>query len=380
MKEHTSSNFFYRLSTKKQHFPLVGQIELTYRCGLNCIHCYCKGLEGQSYTSNITAQTSDEKSAKTENRELTTEEWKKILDKIHKGGCLWLTFTGGDPLVRDDFLEIYSYAKEQGFVITILTSGISFTDKIIDFFVKYPPHFIEITLNGITKETYETITGVDGSFLKVMQTIRLLAKRKLNLKLKTNSFKQNKYEITKIKAFAKKLLGNISINNYFGYDPMIYPRLNRDVSVCNFRLSRQELSEVIKQDPEIWDEFQPDPHLHRDLPELTREKKYLYQCNSWMNFFYINSFGRLKFCVFSDKFSVSLLNTSFSEGFYNVFPQLLGAEFKTDSKCKDCELRAICYNCPARAYLETGDEEAPVPYYCEWAKETAKQMSVASNR
>ncbi len=95
-----------------------------------------------------------------------------------------------------------------------------------------------------------------------------------------------------------------------------------------------------------------------------------------MKQFLVNPYGKLKFCIFSDKFSVSLKTASFKEGFYKVFPQLLKEQFKTDSKCKDCSLRPFCCYCPARAYLETGDEETPVPYYCELAKKTAEQMEV----
>lgn len=43
-------------------------------------------------------------------------------------------------------------------------------------------------------------------------------------------------------------------------------------------------------------------------------------------------------------------------------------QFTIDSKCKYCRLREICHWCPGRAYLEKGDIEAPIPYYCELAK------------
>jgi MoaA/NifB/PqqE/SkfB family radical SAM enzyme len=59
-----------------------------------------------------------------------TEDWKKILDNIQKEGCLWLTFSGGEPLVRKDFLEIYAYAKNKGFMITLFTNGQRFTKRL----------------------------------------------------------------------------------------------------------------------------------------------------------------------------------------------------------------------------------------------------------
>jgi radical SAM protein with 4Fe4S-binding SPASM domain len=359
MKEIGLGNLYGRLINKREISPLSGQIELTYHCNLNCIHCFCKGSEDK-------------------NKELTIQEWKMILDELSKKGCLWLTFTGGDPLVREDFLEIYAYAVSKGFIITLFTNAYGFTKEIIENLIKSPFYSIEITLNGITKDTYEAITQVPDSFSKVIENIKTLAKRGFPLILKANCLKQNKHQIGKIKQWTEELLGKPSENKYrFKYDPMIYPRLNQDRTPCEYRLSFAELSEVKRQDVDIWDEYQRG--LHSDFSDLRRDKSFLYRCNAWMNQFFINPYGRLKFCLFSDKFSVDLKTTSFKDGFYKVFPQLLNEKFKTNSKCKDCSLRPVCCHCPARAYLETGDEEAPVPYYCELAKATAEQMQAASH-
>lgn len=359
MKDISSGHFYGKLRNKKSHFPLEGQIELTYRCNLNCIHCYCKGLENKE-------------------KESSTEEWKRILDEIQKQGCIRLCFTGGEPLVRDDFLEIYSYAKKKGFIITIFTNGQALTKKIIDYLAKSLPFSIEITLNGITPETYESITQTPGSFSKVIENIKRLAEKKIKLILKTNCLKQNKDEIGKIKSFTEELLGKPSENkHYFKYDPMIYPRLNGDKTPCQYRLSFEELEEIRTEDVDIWEEYQKG--LHSDFPDLERDKNFLYRCNSWLIQFFINPYGKLKFCNFSENFSVNLKVTSFKEGFYSWSAQILNEKFKTDSKCCKCRLRPICYYCPARAYLETGDEETRVPYYCDLAKETAKQMGVKLN-
>ena len=352
MKEISSEHFYGRLHNKKEYYPWSGQIELTYRCNLNCIHCYCEGLEKKD-------------------KELNTHQWKEILSEIYKEGCVYLTFTGGEPLIREDFLDLYSYAKEKGFIISLFTNGQGFTEEIIDYLAKSTPYSIEITLNGITKDTYEAITQIEDSYLKVIKTVKRLKEKRLPLILKANCLKQNKHEVAKIKVFTEKLLGKPSENkHYFRYGTMIYPRLNGDKTPCDHRLSFEELLEVKRQDPDIWQEFQKG--LHSDFPDFKRDRTFLYRCNSWMTQFFINPYGRLKFCQFTEKFSVDLKTTSFKEGFYKVFPKVLKEQFKTDSKCRDCGLRPICYHCPARAYLETGDEETPVEYYCTLARETAK--------
>jgi radical SAM protein with 4Fe4S-binding SPASM domain len=354
MIEKSLRHIYNRLINKKERFPFSGQIELTYRCNLNCIHCYCKGSEDKD-------------------RELSTAEIKKILDEIYKEGCLWLCLTGGEPLIRDDFLDIYSYTKAKGFLITLFTNGQLLTKNIIDHLIKSPPVSIEITLNGISEKTYETITEVKGSFSRITEIIKRLAKTDLSVILKSNCLKQNRHEIGRIKAFTEETFGKPSQHKHrFKYDPMIYPRLNRDKAPCQYRLSFEELLEAKRQDLDIWKEYQRG--LHSDFPDLKRDKSFLYRCDASLNQFFINPYGQLKFCAFSDKFSVDLKKTSFRYGFYKVFPQVLKERFKTNSKCQDCTLRPICYHCPARAYLETGNEETPVEYFCKLAHALKREM------
>src|ERR1035437_1714272 len=95
--------------------------------------------------------------------ELTYEEHCRILDEVAEAGCLWLLFTGGEIFARKDFLEIYTYAKKQGFLITLFTNGNLITPQIADYLVEWRPFSIEITLYGATRETYEALTGVRGS-------------------------------------------------------------------------------------------------------------------------------------------------------------------------------------------------------------------------
>jgi len=354
MKDTNTGYFFYKIYNKKSNFPFRCQFELTYRCNLDCVHCYCKGSENK-------------------NRELTAIEIKKILDEIHKEGCLEICFTGGEPLFRHDFLEIYAYARSKGFLIGIFTNGQLISKDIIRYLVKYPPVTMEITMNGITEETYESITQIKGSFLKAVDVIKKLAKTDIPVILKSNCLKQNKHEIGRIKAFAERLFGKPSPNRHrFKYDPMLYPRLNGDKAPCDYRLSFDELLGVRKQDLDLWKEYEKG--LHSRLPVFERDKAFLYRCDSWMQQFFIDPYGQLKFCHFSNKFSVNLRERSFKDGFYNFFPKISAERYKTDSECRDCGMRPVCYQCPGRAYIETGDEEAPVAHYCELAKGVAGEI------
>jgi MoaA/NifB/PqqE/SkfB family radical SAM enzyme len=167
-----------RLANKR--VPMGGSLEVTQRCNNKCVHCY----------NNLAA---GDKTA-LEN-ELSLDEHCRIIDEIAGFGCLWLLLTGGEIFLRKDFLDIYTHAKQKGLLITLFTNGTLITPNIADYLAELPPFSIEITLYGNTQKTYESITGVPGSYDRCLNGIRLLMERSLPLKLKTMAIAQNKHEI-----------------------------------------------------------------------------------------------------------------------------------------------------------------------------------------
>ncbi len=130
--------------------PLQVSIEVTRRCPLECQHCY----------NNLPMGDQDAR-----NREMTKEEHFRMLDELVEMGCFWLLYTGGEIFARKDFLEIYTYAKQKGFLITLFTNGTLINERIADYLVEWPPFAIEITLYGRTKETYEQLTQIPGELI-----------------------------------------------------------------------------------------------------------------------------------------------------------------------------------------------------------------------
>src|SRR5689334_17667251 len=95
--------------------PMEVSLEITRRCPLECQHCYNNLPMG-----DLSAR----------NRELTKEEYAGILTELADMGVMWLLFTGGEIFARKDFLEIYTCAKQKGFLITLFTNGILISEKI----------------------------------------------------------------------------------------------------------------------------------------------------------------------------------------------------------------------------------------------------------
>jgi len=344
------------------HKPVLGQLALTYRCDYDCVHCYCKGSEKLG-------------------RELSTAEVKRILDEVLAEGCFWLTLTGGDPLVRRDFKEIYAYAKRKGFIITVLTNGYRLGREMVDYFAKYPPLSIDITLNSLNKRSYSKITKAPETALRrVRDNIEYAVARGLTVIIKANCLKENKNQIPGIKRWAYDLLKKCPPEKKanFRYDPVIYPRLNRDKEPCRHRVSLQELDAIQARDPDIKNDHCN--YLKKRFPYVALPHKQLYYCNTFKEQFFVDPFGRLKFCENTNKFSVDLRRAAFKHGFYKEIPKLLKERFKTNSACRVCRLRPFCYSCPAAAFLENGDAEEPVEYFCSLAHHAAKASFIKDRR
>src|SRR6185436_5891058 len=104
-----------------KRLPLSGTIEVTRRCPLVCAHCY----------NNL--PMNDEQARTTE---LSLEEHRRLLDELSDAGCLWLLYSGGEIFARPDFIDIYSYAKQKGFLITLFTNATLITERIADHLAK----------------------------------------------------------------------------------------------------------------------------------------------------------------------------------------------------------------------------------------------------
>ena len=178
-----------------ERVPLQVSIEVTRRCPLECLHCY----------NNLPMGDLEAK-----RRELTKEEHFRVLDELVEMGCFWILYTGGEIFARKDFLEIYTYAKKKGFLITLFTNGTIINEQIADYLAEWPPFAIEITLYGRTRETYEALTMIPGSYDRCLRGIRLLKERGLPLKLKTVATSINKHEIVAMQQFAEQSWGSNS--------------------------------------------------------------------------------------------------------------------------------------------------------------------------
>jgi radical SAM protein with 4Fe4S-binding SPASM domain len=338
------TEFDERLSSQilEKRIPVHGSIELTFRCNLRCAHCYC----------NLPAKDSD-----AIGKELKTDEILHFFDQIAEAGCLWLLITGGEPLLRKDLLEIYTYAKKKGFIITLFTNGTLMTPEIADALAEWPPYLAEITLYGATKETYESITRIPGSFERCKKGIELLMKREIPLGLKTMAMTLNHNEIFQIKEYAEQL------GVKFRFDPVLNARLDGSKEPCHFRLSPEEVVKLDLMDEKRVKEWQRfcekfiGPHPSDNL----------FHCGAGIATFHMDPYGQMSTCEMTRFRSYDLRSGSFLEGWNEALAKFISLKPEGEYPCGRCELIALCGQCPGWAWLEHNNPETPVEYLCQIA-------------
>lgn len=330
--------------------PLSGNLALTHRCSVRCIHCYLG--EEVNARENI-------------HKELNTGQWKKIIDDITRAGCLFLLITGGEPLLRKDFKEIYCHAKTNGLLVTLFTNGMLINDEILELFRQFSPKAVEITLYGATPGTHEKITGVKGSYEKTLEGINKLIRQKINVKLKTILMTPNRHEFFDIQNMAAEWGVD------FRFDAAVFPGLKGDKSPIKLRVPVEDAIEK---------EFSDENRVRawKDLFMKMRELPsgdYLYQCGAGLTHFHIDPYGNLRPCLMVTDLEYNLVNGDFFTGWNQVMPLLRERKPGNNYQCHGCRKKALCGFCPAFFKLENDSEDICSQYLCVMGQQRFEKIN-----
>ena len=333
--------------------PIKAQIELTYGCNLHCVHCYTDCYNQR----DLIAQ-----------RELPYEQVIGILDQLHDAGVLWVCFTGGEIFMREDFLDIYAYAREKGFLITLFTNVTLVSRRIADYLAQYPPFQISTSLHGATTETFERITQVKGSFERFLEGIGLLLERNLPVEVKTNAMTLNKHELGRIKELVEGLGLKFQLNT------AIYPGLDGNLKPCEFRLTPDEIVELEFSEQDLDDDDTCQAHEEPAIVDVPPDDR-LFRCGCGTTQVHIDAWGQLGTCTWVGEPRADLADNTVAEGIAEVFPLVRAAKYRTDTPCRSCRVYPLCDKMPANAAAENGDREQPVAHFCETAYKRAARLA-----
>lgn len=339
--------------------PVNGVIEATARCNLRCRHCYlplavregCEAI-GPGLLSPYCSSSFPTRST------MSYDEICGYLDEIAEEGCLWLLITGGEPLTRSDFLDIYRYAKLKGLLITLFTNATLVTDRLAAHLAEYPPFAIEVSIYGAAAATYESVTGVPGSYDRCLRGIDLLQARGLPLQLKSMVLKANANELAQMEEFAS------SRGLPFRWDHQIHPQLDGGIDPVQVRLTPEEMVALDTADPRR-------AHSWRDLLHRTRHQRIsdrVFNCGAGIGSFHIDAFGYLQLCGFVRRYSYDLRSGSFHDGYHHYFPKVRELKRSITTACNSCELASLCGICVAWEDMEGDGREGPIDHIHQYAQ------------
>lgn len=327
----------FNRKAEERRIPLSGSIELTRRCNLGCVHCYI-----------------DRQAPGDVQDEMGTDRILSFIDEIVDAGCLYLLVTGGEPLLRRDFQEIYVHAKKKGLLVSVFSNGTLVDDAVTDLFRTWPPLDVEVSLYGATKKTYEDITGVAGSYEKCLAGIGRLLSAGVHVRLKTILMSINRDEFHDMERMAKEF------GVKFRFDAAIFPRMSGDRTPLGLRVPPEDAVEKELSDGERlrqWKEY-----FLRSRRKLPGDR--LYNCGAGVTGFHIDPLGNLQPCIMAAHIRYDLSRGDFLSGWLG---EMSGVRLRRAGRlyrCNDCEKVHLCGACPPFFKLESGAEDICSEYLC----------------
>jgi AdoMet-dependent heme synthase len=364
-----------RLNQKmeKLNIPFGVHFDLTYKCNLNCIHCYIPDKKRYPLTNDGTPMQNG--------AELTTQEIFDILDQLAEYGTLFLSFSGGEIFVRPDIIDILSYARKKRFAVSLLTNGTLINDDIVRIFIDIGIPDVNISIYSSTPEIHDSITGVPGSFNKSIKAIELLKKNGISVKISCPITKKN------VKTFKSVIELSKSYDVICQFDPNITLGMDGNTKPSQYRIGDDELKEYYRfitsapKDDVSTDTTKPKcEDFLKDNP-----------CGASHSSCYISPYGDIQPCIDININCGNLRKRSLKDIWENSQEMLTVRKIKRKDlkKCHDCPEPDYCHRCMGQAYTEHGDILAPSEEFCRHVKvrksiqdtmKQSNQLSTANQR
>jgi MoaA/NifB/PqqE/SkfB family radical SAM enzyme len=370
----------------KESGPRLGQLdmELTERCNNDCIHC-CINRPANDASAWV--------------GEITTKQVEDFLCKAADLGCLQVRFTGGEPLLRQDFQALYIYARRLGLKVLLFTNACLITPGLADLFQRMPPLIkIEVTVYGMHRESYEAVTRVPGSFAQFQRGLNLLLERNVPFVVKWVVLPQNKHEMVEFEAWAGTIPGMTRPPSYV----MSLDLRNRrddegkNVYIQSLRLTPLDSLAILTRD--VVEYKQSMEVFASQFMGPSGDK--LFSCGVGCSLC-IDAYGRAQPCMGlrAPEWTVNLNPNlkSMREGdslssvsVSGMHPECAGLEDVLSQfsrlydlcttnpeylrRCAKCFLKGLCEQCPAKSWTEHGTIDTPVAYLCETAHMQARYI------
>lgn len=326
MKELPFNQLIQNIRSKRAPFTVV--FEITNKCNLKCLHCY------QGHTRE----------------ELTLLEVQRILGGLAECGCLKLTLSGGEPTLREDFLDIFEYCHKLGFAITLFTNATRLTSKIRAALLEMTPYAVECSLYGASAEVHDDVTLRQGSFDSSLANIQWMVANGIRVVVKSVVLSSNIRELGDLQELTRKL------GVPFQYTPRIFPSLDVARPIDSLRVGTEELRKNLKKAKTECD----------DRPDRDENLAKEFLCNAGRESCSISAEGKVYPCVALRWECGDLRKQSFSQIWKQseVLNKIRSCREEDFLECFRCPQKLRCNFCPGMGFFEHGDMLRPSRELC----------------
>jgi radical SAM protein with 4Fe4S-binding SPASM domain len=301
--------------------PLRMDLALTFRCQNDCVHCYAGGPH--------------------ETTELTTVQWKSVIDKLSEIGVFILTFTGGEPTLREDLPELLLYAQNKGMVTGLISNGQILNDKaFVGVLENSGLDFVQITLESHKPQIHDLMTGKKGSWKETVKGIQNAVQSEIYVSTNTTLSKHNAADFLTTIDYIKGLGVDA-----FGCNSLIYSGKASSASE-EFALSIEELNILL---PKIRDKahliglkflwYTPTQYCHFDPVQMGLGVK---SCTAAMKNACVGPNGDVYPCQSYFESLGNILTAPWDKIWHHPLAEKLRSREYVEGKCKDCSQLQVC--------------------------------------
>ncbi|MCL2024816.1 MAG: putative heme d1 biosynthesis radical SAM protein NirJ2 [Coriobacteriia bacterium] len=315
----------------------------TNECNLKCKHCY-QDAEG------------------IDERELTTEEGKKLIDEIARAGFQIMIFSGGEPLLRADIFELVAYASSKGLRPVFGTNGMLITEEVARKLKEAGAMAMGISVDSLDALRHDEFRGVEGAHELTLAGIENCKKAGLPFQIHTTVVDWNRGEICDITDFAEEI-GAIAHYIFF----LIPVGRGEYIKETSLEVLDNEalLQDIMRKQTEVSIDVKPTcaPQFTRVAQQMGIDTRFTRGCLAGLTYCVIGSEGIVRPCAYMVEEAGDVRETPFDEIWNEseVFTKLRTQQYS--GACGTCDYKEVCGGCRARAaYYHEGDIMAQDEY------------------
>jgi len=336
--------------------PLDGRLDLTYRCNNTCRHCWLWLPPG----------------APQGREELSSAEIRRVVDEARRMGCQAWAISGGEPMLRPDFAEIFDYITRKAVHYRLNTNGTLITPAIAHLLAR--PGRKMVALYGATAEVHDRVTRNPGSFEATMRGFAYLKEAGAGFEVQIVPMRANYHQYEAMVALAESLSPHYRVGAAWLW-----------LSACRSEARNREIAAQRLDPADVLALNEPDPAAGlleaapADPPcgAAGGDDRLFASCIAARRDFHIDPYGQMSFCCFikDPALRFDLRRGTFQQAWDEFIPALAetvrgGQEYREN--CGLCELRRDCRWCAVYGWLEHGRFSAKVDYLCQVAEETRR--------